>query len=188
MARSQAASSRSQAAQTGSAPVEKIGAAENPGLSEFVSEELTKSDRPELTSAKIIISGGRALGSAEKFKEVILPVADKLAKVHNAKVGDFIYRPGHVMLYLGQSQGRDALSKTEAIYLTRDKRGPSLEDLAPEIFAALTRHGAICRQKLREFAGNDLPVHLCGPDGLHRTVTLGQLLPMSFGPQHFAQP
>lgn len=52
--------------------------------------------------------------------------------------------------YLGQSQGRDALSKTEAIYLTRDKRGPSLEDLAPEIFAALTRHGAICRQKLRE--------------------------------------
>ncbi|OYW25371.1 MAG: cytidine deaminase [Caulobacter sp. 12-67-6] len=43
-----------------------------------------------------------------------------------------------------------------------------------------------CRQKLREFAGDDVPVHLCGPDGLHRTVTLGQLLPMSFGPQHFA--
>lgn len=42
-----------------------------------------------------------------------------------------------------------------------------------------------CRQKLREFAGDDVPVHLCGPDGLHRTVTLGQLLPMSFGPQHF---
>jgi cytidine deaminase len=42
-----------------------------------------------------------------------------------------------------------------------------------------------CRQKLREFANDDLPVHLCGPDGLHRTVTLGQLLPMSFGPQHF---
>ena len=43
-----------------------------------------------------------------------------------------------------------------------------------------------CRQKLREFASDDLPIHLCGPDGLHRTVTLGQLLPMSFGPQHFA--
>lgn len=43
-----------------------------------------------------------------------------------------------------------------------------------------------CRQKLREFAGDDVPVHLCGPDGLHRTVTLEQLLPMSFGPQHFA--
>jgi len=45
-----------------------------------------------------------------------------------------------------------------------------------------------CRQKLREFAADDVPIHLCGPDGLRRTVTLGQLLPMSFGPQHFAQP
>jgi cytidine deaminase len=45
-----------------------------------------------------------------------------------------------------------------------------------------------CRQKLREFAGDDLPVHLCGPDGLHRTVTLGQLLPMSFGPHHLDKP
>ena len=45
-----------------------------------------------------------------------------------------------------------------------------------------------CRQKLREFAGNDLPVHLCGPDGLHRTVTLGQLLPMSFGPHQLGKP
>lgn len=45
-----------------------------------------------------------------------------------------------------------------------------------------------CRQKLREFADDDMPVHLCGPDGLHRTVTLGQLLPMSFGPQHLARP
>jgi cytidine deaminase len=41
-----------------------------------------------------------------------------------------------------------------------------------------------CRQKLREFATDDLPIHLCGPDGLHRTVTLGHLLPMSFGPHH----
>ena len=45
-----------------------------------------------------------------------------------------------------------------------------------------------CRQKLREFATDDLPVHLCGPDGLHRTVTLGQLLPMSFGPHHLETP
>ena len=45
-----------------------------------------------------------------------------------------------------------------------------------------------CRQKLREFASDDLPIHLCGPDGLHRTVTLGQLLPMSFGPHHLAKP
>ena len=42
-----------------------------------------------------------------------------------------------------------------------------------------------CRQKLREFADDEMKVHLCGPDGLHRTVTLGMLLPMSFGPQHF---
>ena len=62
----------------GSAAVETINAAENPGVSSFVSDALASSDRPELTSAKIIISGGRALGSSEKFKEVLLPVADKL--------------------------------------------------------------------------------------------------------------
>ncbi|NSY46390.1 electron transfer flavoprotein subunit alpha/FixB family protein (plasmid) [Agrobacterium tumefaciens] len=62
----------------GSAAVEAIAAAANPGVSSFVSDALASSDRPELTSAKIIISGGRALGSSEKFKEVILPVADKL--------------------------------------------------------------------------------------------------------------
>ncbi|MEK1897916.1 MAG: electron transfer flavoprotein subunit alpha/FixB family protein [Rhizobium sp.] len=66
------------AAEGGSAPVETIAAAENPGLSTFVKDALSASDRPELTSAKIIISGGRALGSAEKFRQVILPVADKL--------------------------------------------------------------------------------------------------------------
>ena len=52
--------------------------------------------------------------------------------------------------YLGQSQGRDALKKNEAIFLTQDKRGPSLEDIAPEIFADLVAYGAICRRKLRE--------------------------------------
>ena len=62
----------------GSASVETTAAAANPGVSSFVSDALASSDRPELTSAKIIISGGRALGSSEKFKEVILPVADKL--------------------------------------------------------------------------------------------------------------
>ncbi len=62
----------------GSAPVETVAATANPGVSTFVGDALSSSDRPELTSAKIIISGGRALGSSEKFKEVILPVADKL--------------------------------------------------------------------------------------------------------------
>ncbi|MBX9942870.1 MAG: cytidine deaminase [Reyranella sp.] len=45
-----------------------------------------------------------------------------------------------------------------------------------------------CRQKLREFASDDLPVHLCGPAGLQRTMTLGQLLPLSFGPHHIGRP
>ncbi|WP_127521042.1 electron transfer flavoprotein subunit alpha/FixB family protein [Mesorhizobium sp. Z1-4] len=62
----------------GSASVETVKAADNPGLSSFVENKIAESDRPELTSAKIIISGGRALGSKEKFEEVILPVADKL--------------------------------------------------------------------------------------------------------------
>jgi len=62
----------------GSATVDAIAAIANPGLSTFVGDALSSSDRPELTSAKIIVSGGRALGSAEKFREVILPLADKL--------------------------------------------------------------------------------------------------------------
>ena len=66
------------AGEGGSAPVENVSAAANPGLSKFVEAKLSGGDRPELTSARIIISGGRALGSNEKFKEVILPVADKL--------------------------------------------------------------------------------------------------------------
>ncbi|MFD1745150.1 electron transfer flavoprotein subunit alpha/FixB family protein [Rhizobium helianthi] len=65
-------------AEGGSASVESVSAAGNPGVSSFVGDALSSSDRPELTSAKIIVSGGRALGSSEKFKEVILPLADKL--------------------------------------------------------------------------------------------------------------
>ena len=67
------------AAETGgSAPVENVSAAADPGLSTFEGESVASSERPELAAAKIIISGGRALGSKEKFMEVILPVADKL--------------------------------------------------------------------------------------------------------------
>jgi len=61
----------------GSAAVENVAAAENPGLSEFVSEELTKSDRPELTAAKVIISGGRGMQNGENFA-MLDSVADKL--------------------------------------------------------------------------------------------------------------
>ena len=60
------------------APVESVSAAGDPGVSSFVGEALAKSDRPELTSAKIIVSGGRAMQKAENFKTYIEPVADKL--------------------------------------------------------------------------------------------------------------
>ncbi len=60
------------------APIEPAAAAADPGLSGFVGEELSKSERPELTSAKIIISGGRAMQSRENFTKYIEPVADKL--------------------------------------------------------------------------------------------------------------
>ncbi|MEH6692539.1 MAG: electron transfer flavoprotein subunit alpha/FixB family protein [Pseudorhizobium pelagicum] len=66
------------AGEGGSAFVETVSAPAKAGLSSFVSDAIASSERPELTSAKIIVSGGRALGSAEKFKEVILPLADKL--------------------------------------------------------------------------------------------------------------
>ncbi len=66
------------AATGGSAAVETVVAVADSGKSSFVGRELSKSDRPELTAAKIIVSGGRALGSNEKFQEVLTPLADKL--------------------------------------------------------------------------------------------------------------
>jgi len=62
----------------GSAAVEAVAAVADAGSSSFVGAEIAKLDRPELTSAKIIVSGGRALGSSEKFTEVMTPLADKL--------------------------------------------------------------------------------------------------------------
>jgi electron transfer flavoprotein alpha subunit len=62
----------------GAAPVDTLAAVSDAGLSSFVGSEIAKLDRPELTAAKIIVSGGRALGSSEKFAEVLTPLADKL--------------------------------------------------------------------------------------------------------------
>ncbi|MEO7010678.1 MAG: electron transfer flavoprotein subunit alpha/FixB family protein [Caldimonas sp.] len=66
------------AANGGSAAVETLAAVADSGKSAFVSSEIAKNDRPELTAAKIIVSGGRALGSSEKFTAVLTPLADKL--------------------------------------------------------------------------------------------------------------
>jgi electron transfer flavoprotein alpha subunit len=67
---------------TGQAPIEKVAAASDPGLSKFAGEELSKSERPELTSAKIVISGGRGMQSGENFH-----MLDKLADMLHAAVG-----------------------------------------------------------------------------------------------------
>ena len=70
------------AGETGSAPIEKSNAAADPALSSYISENLTQSDRPELTSAKIIVSGGRGMQSGENFA-----MLEKVAKKLNAAVG-----------------------------------------------------------------------------------------------------
>ena len=66
------------AATGGSAAVEVLAAVADSGKTTFVGSEIAKNDRPELTAAKIIVSGGRALGSGEKFNEIMTPLADKL--------------------------------------------------------------------------------------------------------------
>ena len=68
----------------GAATIEDVAAAEDPGLSSFVGEELSKSDRPELTGARVIISGGRAMANKENFAKYIEPVADKLGAAMGA--------------------------------------------------------------------------------------------------------
>ena len=72
------------ASQGGSATVDVVSALADGGKSRYVGSEIAKNDRPELTAAKIIVSGGRALGSSEKFAEVITPLADKLGAAMGA--------------------------------------------------------------------------------------------------------
>jgi electron transfer flavoprotein alpha subunit len=68
----------------GTAAIESVAAVADSGLAQFVSRDIAKSDRPELQGAKVVVSGGRALGSAEKFNEVLAPLADKLGAAMGA--------------------------------------------------------------------------------------------------------
>jgi len=109
------------ATEGGSASIEDVAATGDAGTSSFVSAEIAKSERPELTSAKVIVSGGRALKDSETFQEVIIPLADKLGA--------------------GVGASRAAV---DAGYVPNDYQvGQTGKIVAPEVYIAIGISGAI---------------------------------------------
>jgi len=109
------------AGEGGSASIEKIAAPAPPAHTRFLGQEVVKSDRPELAAAKIVVSGGRAMGSAEEFQRVIEPLADKLGAA------------------VGASR-----AAVDAGYAPNDYQvGQTGKIVAPELYVAIGISGAI---------------------------------------------